>query len=1090
MENKKRKLSGLILTGSALAGFASNATTTTGAGFSDFLRNKVSNFKDITTNFGNKLSHTATSAKFIDFFNSKIDKTKDVAMRVGGAVKNVVTKSIIPVFLDKAAALSGSVRESVLTKYSADGKHNKYNDVNETNNGESKHENNLNSTSIKGKQLNENINNYIDLIKERSASKSISNIDVLIKNNDEFDENMAKCLLRIIRDDLNEKEAGIFSKFLSNLRENGIKIFSKLIKKSEKVTDSIWNLIGDCDKSAENFGLLINGFDGSEDCLEKLAEFIVGTSFIEHENEYGRKEFVSKFAVLLRQEEFNQDIAKFVSTIFNSNSSDEKDNNMVNLKKMLNYEFFDDNYAKELIKKIKDIGVINIGKVLDSRIQDHKKSIEEEGKSIENIKKLTTNNDEFDEIFAGHLIKFLKHDYNERESNNFSKLLAKLSNGGIKTFSKLIKKSEEITHSIWNLFRESDDKSSENFGLLINEVNGSENSLKKLEQVIKETSEVEHEERSGGTISENTLAILLKQKNFDQKAAKNFSTLFNSDNFDVEDMYYFAKLINELCTGLIIDTRDTKANNLVTLMKSKNFEEKHILKKFHDIFKIVKETTEYDKYDVIGRLSDCLFTSKQFDEKSAEGLVTWLSDKNFDYNAFLSLLVKGEFRNRAADILVQLFKNENIAQNFALLIKDKKFDASAFAYMVSNKAITEGTYTYFADNLAKLLINENLDISKFASMMLADEFSEEEFINTLAKSDFKADDFITEKDLQTKEVEKVIDIKDKKLSVEVKEVKHEVENLTHEGDKLKKKKDSKNFEKIKSNIIINDNGSNAKVIEKLKVLEQAPKTLDQKLINDKYKEQAFKNYNNLIKKLENLGAEECLKNIKLYLTKGVKNIKSSDNIEKQLDNNFFELLKYEIYDENSINNFASLLNDMNITIIYLINNIDKENIRNVSKFFFSKLTKKMNEFFSAFSLLQVRKSSFKALPKLFNSKNFDVDKFASIVERFGIVKGFGSNDEPNYENLSKLIIELGEHARENFIKFINNIDDDSFEEFEILINKVPTDTLVKLFNANNFENYIDKIIEKFKEHDFEFVPSLMDNGFNEKNFEKILYGTG
>ena len=129
MENKKRKLGGLILTGSALAGFASNAATTTGAGFSDFLKNKVSNFKDITTNFGNKLSHTATSAKLIDFLNSKIDETKDVATRVGSTLKNVVTKSIIPVFLDKAAALSGSVREPVLTKYSSDGKHNNYNDV-------------------------------------------------------------------------------------------------------------------------------------------------------------------------------------------------------------------------------------------------------------------------------------------------------------------------------------------------------------------------------------------------------------------------------------------------------------------------------------------------------------------------------------------------------------------------------------------------------------------------------------------------------------------------------------------------------------------------------------------------------------------------------------------------------------------------------------------------------------------------------------------------------------------------------------------------------------------------------------------------
>ena len=862
MENKKRKLSGLILTGSALAGFANNAATTTSAGFSDFLKNKVSNFKDVTTNFGNKLSHTVTrtSAKLIDFLNSKIDKNKDVITRVGGTLNNIVTKSITSVSLDKAALSGGSAREPVLTKYSVDGKHNKYNNFNETTNGESKHENNLNSTNTKGKQLNEKLNYYTDSIKERSASKSISNIDVLIKNNDEFDKTMEKRLLRIIRDDLSEEEAGIFSKFLANLRQNGIKIFSKLIKKSEKVTDSIWNLIGDCDKSAENFGLLIN------------------------------------------------------------------------------------------------------------------------------------------------------------------------------------------------------------------EVNGSENSLKKLKEIIENTSCIEHDNREGEKISENTLAILLKQKSFDQTAAKKFSILFNSEKFDIEYMYYFAKLINELCTDLSIDARDTKANNFVTLMKSKNFEKKNIFKKFHDIIKMiydwVPKTIEDKRYgDCLRGLSDGLLSSKQFDEKTAEGLATLLSDKNFDNNAFLSLLAEGAFRNRAADILAQLFKNENIAQNFALLIKDKNFDACAFTSIVSNKAITEETYAHVADNLAKLLINENLDISKFASMMLANEFSEEKFINTLAKLDFKADDFITENKLQTKELEKVVNIKDKNLSVEAKEVEDKVENSTNEANKLKNsiKSNSENHEITKNNIInnINDNGSNAKALEETKVLEQGTKTLDQELINDKYKEQAFKNYENIINKLKNLGAKESLAHT--YF----------------LNNNFFEILKYELYDEESINNFALLLKDMDLAIIYLINNIKKENIRNVSKFFFSKLTEKMNKFFNSFLL--AREDAFTALPKLFNSKSFDVDKFANFVE------SFGSNNNPNYENLNKLIIELGEHAQENFTKLINNIDNDSIGGFEILINEVPTDTLVKLFNASNFENHINKIIEKFKEGDLEFAAFLQDNEFNEKNFEKFLY---
>lgn len=1121
MENKKRKLSGLILTGSALAGMANTAATTTGTGFGDFLKNRVSNFKDITTNLGNKLRHTATSAKFIDFLNSKIDKTKDVATRVGSTLNNVVTKSIIPVLLDKAAALSGSVREPVLTKYSSDSKHNNYNDVNETTNGESKNENRLNSTNAKGEQLNEKLNYYTDSIKERSASKSISNIDVLIKNNDEFDEIMAEFLLRFISYDvLSEKGAGIFSKFLANLGENGIKIFSKLIKKSEKVTDSIWNLIGDCDKSAENFGLLINGFNGSEDRLEKLAKFIEETSFIEHKNEYGEKQFVSKFAVLLRQEEFDQDIAKFVSTIFNSNSSDEKNNNMVSLKKMLNDEFFEDDYAKKLIKNIKKHkSVINIGKVLDNRIEKHKENIEKKGASIGNIKKLTTNNDEFDEIMAGNLIKLLEYhfDIDDKGANNFSKLLATLSNNGIKTFSKLIKKSEEVTHSIWNLFRESDNKSLENFGLLINEVNGSEDSLKKLKEIIENTSCIEHDNKKGERISENTLAILLKQKSFDQTAAKNFSTLFNSENFDVEGMYYFAKLINELCTDLSIVARDTKANNFVTLMKSKNFEEKHILKKFHDTFKILyDEVTSADRIfnhysEVLRGLSNGLFCSKQFDEKSAEGLATLLSDKNFDYNAFLSLLVKGTFRNRAADILAQLFKNENIAQNFALLIKDKNFDAYAFTSIVSNKAITEETYAHVADNLAKLLSNEDLDISKFASMMLADEFYEKEFINTLAKSDFKVNDFIKGNRLQTEQLEEVVNIKDKNLSAKVQEIEDKVENSTNEANKLKSPSEmNPEGQQITKSNIINDNDSNAKVIGEPKVLGQASKTLGQKLINDKYKEQAFENYENLIKKLRILGANEGLRCIEYYLTKDTKILKNLDDIDKQLNNNFFEILKYKIYDEESINNFASLLNNMDMTIIYLINNIEKENIRNVSKFFFSKPTEKMSKFFSVF--LQASEDSFKALPKLFNSKNFDVDKFASFVERLredsfevlaklfngknfdvdkitSFVERFGSKDKPNYENLNKLIIKLGEHARENFIKFINNIDDDSIGEFEILINEVPTDTLVKLFNASNFENYINKIIEKFKEGGLEFVPFLKDNDFNEKNFEKFLYNS-
>lgn len=63
MENKKRKLSGLILTSSALAGMASTAATSTSAGFMKFLKSGFDKVKNIDT--GSKLKNVVVKLRVV-----------------------------------------------------------------------------------------------------------------------------------------------------------------------------------------------------------------------------------------------------------------------------------------------------------------------------------------------------------------------------------------------------------------------------------------------------------------------------------------------------------------------------------------------------------------------------------------------------------------------------------------------------------------------------------------------------------------------------------------------------------------------------------------------------------------------------------------------------------------------------------------------------------------------------------------------------------------------------------------------------------------------------------------------------------------
>ena len=63
MENKKRKLSGLILTSSALAGMASTAATSTSAGFMGFLKSGFDKVKNIDT--GSKLKNVVVKLRVV-----------------------------------------------------------------------------------------------------------------------------------------------------------------------------------------------------------------------------------------------------------------------------------------------------------------------------------------------------------------------------------------------------------------------------------------------------------------------------------------------------------------------------------------------------------------------------------------------------------------------------------------------------------------------------------------------------------------------------------------------------------------------------------------------------------------------------------------------------------------------------------------------------------------------------------------------------------------------------------------------------------------------------------------------------------------
>ena len=72
MENKKRKLSGLILTGSALAGMANTAATTTSAGFIDFTK-KLAASKLIRNKSGKSQNQCSYFTVFAEKITVKYD---------------------------------------------------------------------------------------------------------------------------------------------------------------------------------------------------------------------------------------------------------------------------------------------------------------------------------------------------------------------------------------------------------------------------------------------------------------------------------------------------------------------------------------------------------------------------------------------------------------------------------------------------------------------------------------------------------------------------------------------------------------------------------------------------------------------------------------------------------------------------------------------------------------------------------------------------------------------------------------------------------------------------------------------------------
>ena len=264
MENKKRKLSGLILTGSALAGMANTAATTTSAGFIDFTKKVGSGLKSAV------MKHPAISfavlgvttlacgVYFVAKRTIRQKQKEDVDQnspkyKLGNKLKkigeSIEKKKEKDKFNENSKLLIECLEKSGLTDSFED---------------------------ICEKNKNKNQDGLLYLLKSGNFCKDIAEklgqlvvnytgFQKLLFDNNEFDENMGERLITfisnlIINKDLKDKKDNLIT-FFESIDQHGLKTFSKLIKSS--ANNALWTIAYLFSKEStltKNFALLLNKF--------------------------------------------------------------------------------------------------------------------------------------------------------------------------------------------------------------------------------------------------------------------------------------------------------------------------------------------------------------------------------------------------------------------------------------------------------------------------------------------------------------------------------------------------------------------------------------------------------------------------------------------------------------------------------------------------------------------------------------------------------------------------------------------------------------------------------------------------------------